>query len=265
MKIVFAKLHCEQSDYLIANTALPQNAQKLSQSLCSRRTGAGADGMVFLQKAGENYFAQQFNPDGSAAALCDTALRCTARYLALKNAKEDCFTINGLRAKVLSADLIETFIENITFQPESILPLKIKQPLINALCEICGEGVRLTALQCGIPYAAVFCTSLNHIDACAKGGLFQNSRTFQNGINVIFIQIVDKNCLRLKVFRSGCGEVPSCSNAAAAAAFAANKLQLCKSEINAVFGSGAMKVMLKEESAVITAAAYYIGNFEYKE
>lgn len=265
MKSVFAKLHCEQSDFLIANAALPENAAAFCSQICNRRTGAGSDGVVFVQKKGIDYTAQQVNPDGSFANLCDAALRCTAKYLSLKNEKVNCFTINNSKAKILSTSLIETSISNISFEPHNILPLRLKSPVIDGLCEICGEGVRLTAVQCGLPYAAVFCDNAENIDISTKGGLFQNSRTFLNGINVVFIQIVDKNCIRLKVFRSGCGEVPSCSNAAASAVYVASYLHFSADDVNAVFNKGAMKIKLNNNSASILATAHFVGSFDFKE
>lgn len=269
MKIVFAKFHCEESDYLIANTPLPKNFCSLSVKICNRRVGAGADGVVFVQKIGKEYIAAQINPDGTHAILCDAALRCVTLYLHQQDVRAISFTIKdgtySHTAKILSKDLLQTQINNISFSHEKIPALKLNHDVVDQLCEIHGEGIRLSAINCIIPYAVVFCHEINYINIGAKGGLFQNSRIFHNGVNVAFIQIVDYNCVKLKAYRAGCGQVPACGNGAVAAIYTAHYLGLCGTQVNAVFDNSAMEIKLQQDKAVILSNTHFIGNFELKE
>src|SRR6202171_1393110 len=59
-------------------TAL-ENAEMIT-SLAARGTGIGADGVVFLEKAGQGDVRMRYyNSDGSEAALCGNASLCSTR------------------------------------------------------------------------------------------------------------------------------------------------------------------------------------------
>jgi diaminopimelate epimerase len=50
------------------------------QQLCARRTGIGADGVVFLEPwHGGDFRMRYFNSDGSLASMCGNAALCSSR------------------------------------------------------------------------------------------------------------------------------------------------------------------------------------------
>src|SRR6266850_1942452 len=61
-----------------------QNASALSQQMCARNYGAGADGIVFVRRSLEDdadFASRIFNADGSEAGVSGNGTRCAAAYL----------------------------------------------------------------------------------------------------------------------------------------------------------------------------------------
>ncbi len=56
----------------------PDEARALRR-LCDRRTGVGADGVLFVREEGAEIVADYFNADGGAARFCANGTRCAAR------------------------------------------------------------------------------------------------------------------------------------------------------------------------------------------
>ena len=58
-------------------------APKLAQAACPRRTSAGADGIILVEKpssSAHDYRMRTFNADGSEAEMCGNGSRCIAVF-----------------------------------------------------------------------------------------------------------------------------------------------------------------------------------------
>ncbi len=82
---VFQKYHGAENDFLFcrlpAALEAPSDAAQMSEVLCARHTGWGADGLVFWKVDTANGALSRvemdiWNSDGSRAATCGNALRC---------------------------------------------------------------------------------------------------------------------------------------------------------------------------------------------
>ena len=87
--VSFSKYHGLGNDFLVCLTDhLPIDAPLRARSWCDRRTGIGADGLLFgLPPAPDNgdggdIVMRLFNSDGSPAALSGNGLRCFAQAVA---------------------------------------------------------------------------------------------------------------------------------------------------------------------------------------
>jgi len=83
--LAYAKLHGAGNDFLIfdgaATEGLPTLLPGLVRTLCDRRLGLGADGVLLLLPAGPARVKLLYwNADGSEAAFCANGTRCAARF-----------------------------------------------------------------------------------------------------------------------------------------------------------------------------------------
>ena len=93
MKLNFFKMQGQGNDYLFfdfLNKEIPKiDFSDLAKRICSCHFGVGADGIVLICIDPENDASMRiFNPDGSEAEMCGTALRCLVAYLNSKNKKK---------------------------------------------------------------------------------------------------------------------------------------------------------------------------------
>ncbi|MCS7074901.1 MAG: diaminopimelate epimerase, partial [Bacteroidia bacterium] len=116
MEISFEKMHGAGNDFILINgmsQKFPKQNSELIRSLCNRRTGIGADGLIVLELC-PNYDFQMiyFNADGEEGSFCGNGGRCSVLF-----AKEQGFFQNrysyflasdGLHsAEILSPGLVK--------------------------------------------------------------------------------------------------------------------------------------------------------------
>ena len=77
----FVKMSGAGNDFVLFAGAPPGGTEKAAaiRRLCDRRTGIGADGVLFVRRDGAEVVADYFNADGGAARFCANGTRCAAR------------------------------------------------------------------------------------------------------------------------------------------------------------------------------------------
>lgn len=81
----FTKMHGLGNDFILLEDMDrafdQQEGPKTARGLCHRRTGIGADGLIFVQKGEHAPLCMRlYNSDGSLAGMCGNGIRCFARY-----------------------------------------------------------------------------------------------------------------------------------------------------------------------------------------
>jgi diaminopimelate epimerase len=84
-----------------------------------------------------------------------------------------------------------------------------------------GTVYSITLVNLGNPHCVVFVSDVNTIDLQSIGPKFEHHPVFPNRINTEFIQVLDRNNLRMRVWERGCGETLACGTGATASAVAA--------------------------------------------
>ena len=83
--MIFSKLNGLGNDFVITDdreNKYTENLDEMARKLCHRRTGIGADGLVFVRKSETcDVRMQIFNSDGSEAEMCGNGVRCFAKYV----------------------------------------------------------------------------------------------------------------------------------------------------------------------------------------
>ena len=77
----FTKMHGCGNDFIVVDGPFAPNAAR-TRTLCDRRTGIGADGILVIgAPSGRRWPLVIHNADGSLADACGNGSRCVARYL----------------------------------------------------------------------------------------------------------------------------------------------------------------------------------------
>lgn len=239
MQIKFTKMQGIGNDFVVLDAR--QQPMHLDsdglQQIADRHFGIGCDQILLLEKS-KNPQADVryriFNADGGEVEQCGNGARCIARYL----------HANGLEDKAeivaeTSSGLITLYIEleelvrvNMgvpQFAPADI-PLAVpEQADMYSLSLEQGE-FPFRAVSMGNPHAILESGDVDTVPITVIGPMIQAHPLFPAGVNVGFMQIVDREHIRLRVYERGAGETLACGSGACAAvvtAFAAGLLDEC--------------------------------------
>jgi diaminopimelate epimerase len=157
-----------------------ENAETI-KSLSARGTGIGADGVVFLEKAGEGDVRMRYyNSDGSEAALCGNASLCSIRLaVELGLAQAGGFVLHtaagSLKARIRDG-LPEVDLEAV----------REVKPDASDLGQEPGE-LRLGYACAGVPHVVVEISEIVSADVRGRGSQLRNHPALAEGANVNFV------------------------------------------------------------------------------
>ena len=95
---------------------------------------------------------------------------------------------------------------------------------INEELEIDEEIYKVTCLSMGNPHCVIFVDKVDQFPVEYVGPMVENHPSFPKRTNVGFVQVLNRNELKVRVWERGCGETLACGTGTCAAVAAANKL-----------------------------------------
>jgi diaminopimelate epimerase len=187
--------------------------EAMIRSLSARGTGVGADGVVFVEKAGEcDVRMRYYNSDGSEAALCGNASLCSTRLaVELGLAQAGGFVLHtaagALKARIRDG-LPEVDLE----------PVREVKPDASDLGQRPGEA-RLGYACAGVPHVVVEISDIESADITGRGPELRNHPALAEGANVNFVSKRPDGSFTYRTYERGVeAETLACGTGAVAAA-----------------------------------------------
>ena len=202
----FTKMVASGNDFAVIRGSRLRLSQ-LAKRICDRRFGAGADGLLVLDKSKRADIRMRiFNADGSEAQMCGNGARCAAYYL--RKNKLTLETKAGVLAALVSG-------ENVKIKLSCLSKIKPKISL-----NICGRLVRADFMNTGVPHAVIFVQGLEKLDIGALGRIVRYHKIFSpRGTNADFVEVVGRNTIKVRTYERGVeGETLACGTGCAASA-----------------------------------------------
>lgn len=84
----------------------------------------------------------------------------------------------------------------------------------------------------GNPHCVCFVNDLSKIDVDKIGSFVENYKYFPNKTNVEFVQVLDRNNIKIKVWERGVGRTISCGTGACASSVCAIKRDFVNNNVN---------------------------------
>ncbi len=230
---------------------LPEIAKKLSD----RHFGVGADGLILIDNADDekaDFKMKIYNSDGSEAEMCGNGIRCVAKYIHDKRLsnkdKLSIQTLAGIKKVKLLEDKYGNCNEAIVdmgeplFQDKNI-PYNVYEAFNKDLdINVDGEKMRFTVVSMGNPHAVTFVEDLENLQIEMCGPVIEKNPIFPNRTNVEFVQIIDKNNIKLRVWERGVGETFACGTGACAAVVASGINGYTDEIVNVKLPGGELKI-----------------------
>lgn len=214
----FTKMHGLGNDFVVMNTInQPINLKQLHiASLADRHIGIGFDQLLMIESSqSADFFCRIFNADGSEAEQCGNGLRCVARFILEEGLYDQPEFRLETKAGIFSLQIqdydhirVALGIPEIN---ENLYELHLKQDF---------GIVPVSILSVGNPHAIVKVETVDLIPTDTLGHEISTHTFFPQGVNVGFMQIVNRNHIRLRTFERGVGETHACGSNACAAAVA---------------------------------------------
>ena len=105
-----------------------------------------------------------------------------------------------------------------------------------------GETLQISALSMGNPHAVQVVKDIGCAPVEKLGPLIERHPRFPNRVNAGFMQVMDRQHIRLRVYERGSGETLSCGTGACAAVVAGIRRGLLDSTVNVATHGGALVI-----------------------
>jgi len=269
MKVEFKKMHGCGNDYIFFNcfnNDIPK-AETLSKFLSDRHFGIGGDGIVLIYKSDiADAKMRMFNADGSEGKMCGNAIRCVAKYLfdnnIIKRKNISIETLSGIKNLFLHIE--NNLVSSVTvdmgkaeFLPSKI-PVKLDgEKIINRKVFINDKDYNITCISIGNPHCIVFINDIYSLNLMNIGPKFEHSPIFPERVNTEFVEVINTNTIKMRVWERGSGETLACGTGACAAAVASVENGFCnkKENITVILAGGKLVINYSDERILMTGKA----------
>lgn len=221
----FIKMEGTGNDFILTHEIESGSIQEFQEKiplLCNRKTGIGADGVIFILPSSLADFKMRiFNSDGSEAQMCGNGARCFSLYLKLMKLKElDTVSIETkagiVAAKFIGEETVKVDMGKPVLEGSQV-PVNLSgHPVRMAQIVTGGKSFNFTAISMGNPHAVIYTNELSDELIYNYGPEIECHSCFPQKTNVEFIKVLSEKEIAMRVWERGCGETQSCGTGACA-------------------------------------------------
>ena len=268
-KLPFIKMQGAGNDYIYFNCFKQsiESPESLSVPLSDRHFGIGGDGVVLICPSSiADAKMRMFNLDGSEGKMCGNAIRCVGKYLyetgMVKKTEMKIETLSGIRSLWLYVESGIVKSVRVDMGPAVLDPKQIpvamdKDIIVDCPAVIGGKEHRITCVSMGNPHCVTFLSNVDALDINREGPLFENDTLFPERVNAEFVQVIDKNLIKMRVWERGSGETMACGTGACAAVVACVLNGFCNKgeEVTVKLLGGDLTIEVTDEAVYMTGTA----------
>ena len=254
----FVKMHGLGNDFVVIDAIrqhveLPPGAIR---HIADRRRGIGCDQVLLVerpQSPDADFRYRIFNADGGEVEQCGNGARCFARFvrdegLTTKD-RIPVETLAGLiELEVLADGQVRVDMGEPVFEPQRI-PFQAEARAPSYTLEVNGESLDIGAVSMGNPHAVLQVEDVDAAPVARLGPAIEHHPRFPQRANVGFMQILDRDHIRLRVFERGVGETEACGTGACAAVAVGRLQGLLDGEVQVSLPGGDLVISWAGEGA----------------
>jgi diaminopimelate epimerase len=286
--IKFCKLHGFGNDYVVIEShelAEVSDLSEFTKQFCHRNTGVGSDGIAILEKLNEpdaDFSCRIINPDGSEAGFSGNGTRCAVAYAYYKRLWSSENLCLKTKSGVKNYQLLEYDEKTYWFRAELGKPkfgltadesaaeyaklnnLEMSK-LSNFMIPSQNLVLQFVAVDVGNPVACVFVEDFDELDWRRIGRLMEsNISLFPEKTNVVFVKILDRENIEIRIWERGAGETSSSGTCSIAAAVASHYVEKSDRKVSVHAEGGTTEAVWREDGEMmITGRADLIFCGEY--
>ena len=251
MILKFTKMHGAGNDFVVLD-GIRQHIRLTPEQLrllADRHFGVGCDQILLVETTAfpdADFRYRIFNADGGEVEQCGNGARCFVRFVhdhGLTHKREIVVeTKSGLISPRLEEDGRVTVNMGAPILEAAHIPFITNSDAVIQSLEVNGETLQITAVSMGNPHAVQVVADVELAPVVAQGALIEHHPQFPKRVNAGYMQVLDRDHVRLRVFERGAGETLSCGTGACAAVVAGIKRGLLDDHVQVATKGGVLNI-----------------------
>ncbi|MGL6316733.1 diaminopimelate epimerase [Vibrio sp. WXL103] len=251
MHFHFSKMHGLGNDFMVVD-CITQNiffSPELIRRLADRHTGVGFDQLLVVEAPYDpetDFHYRIFNADGSEVEQCGNGARCFARFVRMKGLTNK-FSISVSTKKgkmILNIEEDDQVTVNMgvpEFEPNKI-PFKAKQQEKTYILRADDKTLFCGAVSMGNPHVVTVVDDVDTADVERLGPLLESHERFPERVNAGFMQVINRNTVKLRVYERGAGETQACGSGACGAVAVGILQGLLDESVRVILPGGELRI-----------------------
>lgn len=263
MGLRFTKMHGCGNDYVYVNCFQERvdNPEQTARFVSDRHKGIGSDGLILIQPSKVADFKMaMYNADGSQGAMCGNGVRCIAKYVYDYGLTDKTSISLETKAGIKYLDLtveqgkvtmVKVNMGRPILSAKEIPVMADAEQVIDAPIVAGGQEYRMTCVSMGNPHAVIFVEDTESLPLTELGPLFEFHEAFPDRVNTEFVQVIDRNNVKMRVWERGSGETLACGTGTCATVVACVLNGLTEEEITVQLRGGEIRVKYDRKEDVV--------------
>ena len=280
-KLRFTKMHGAGNDFIVLN-GIDQDLSAITreqwQKLAHRQFGIGADQILLVEKATRpdaDFRYRIFNSDGGEVEQCGNGSRCFVRFvldqgLSTKNplrveVAHTVLTLKSHEDSQVEVDMGAPIFEHsqIPFNASGLASKQEFHEMLYALpiATPAAHDSWIGVLSMGNPHAVQVVGDVDSAPVLEEGPSIERDPVFPKRVNAGYMQVINRNEIKLRVYERGAGETLACGTGACAAVVSGIRRGLLDSPVKVHTRGGDLQIawggMINEvaQSVIMTGPA----------
>lgn len=251
MNIRFSKMQGLGNDFVVLDCVRQDlfMTPELARRLAHRHFGIGCDQLLVVEPAtlpDTDFRYRIFNNDGGEVEQCGNGARCFARFVhdeGLSTKPEIRVETKGgvIAPRLEESGMVTVDMGEPRFQPAEI-PFVGDSDAPEQPLDVGGAVVGISVVSMGNPHAVQVVADVESAPVAEQGPLIEAHARFPKKVNAGFMEIRDRNAIRLRVFERGAGETLACGTGACAAVVAGIRRGLLDSPVRVQTRGGDLSI-----------------------
>ena len=275
MTLEFTKMHGLGNDFVVIdaiNQSVFLTAEQIQQ-LADRHRGIGFDQLLLVEAAttaAADFRYRIYNADGGEVGQCGNGARCFMQFvhehgLTRKDILE-VETSGGPLQLRREADGLVSVDMGVPRLEVADIPFIAPARDTIYLIDVNNISMEISALSMGNPHAVLLVDAIEQAPVAELGPLLEGHVRFPERVNVGFMEIVDADTIRLRVYERGAGETLACGSGACAAVVAGRLQERLSARVKVLLNGGELVVSWDGEGQPVLmtgpATTVYQGSIE---
>jgi len=240
MKLEFTKMQGIGNDFVVvdAYTKPVLLSQSQIRRIADRHFGVGCDQLLMVERPTQpdtDFRYRIFNADGGEVGQCGNGARCFVRFVHDKGLSNKTQirveTASGIITPALESNGQVTVNMGLPHFEPVVIPFVADKMASTYQLTVADREIVISALSMGNPHAVQMVDNVDTAPVTQQGPLIESHARFPQRVNAGYMQILDRQHIRLRVFERGAGETLACGTGACAASVAGIQLGKLESPV----------------------------------